>query len=1435
MNKWNSKKKKTVIITMILLFVISTIGTVIYIKNNRDSLASMEESNVEVSENQGIKTEVNNEQRQSNYDSNNENVENQNQELTDNNGGEATNYAQTDNTGGQSSTQGATTSTTTQETGVTTTQSQGTTQTSTYITEEPWYNKSVGWVPKTLQLDPADVDIYKDNLESRKVAIVNNDENVTTVFKGDIITYKIFVKNNAKYKVENILISDSIPQGTEFVEGSIDNDGTKSDNGEIIWKKDISAREEIIVSYKVKVVLGDNILQIDNTAKVNEENTNTTHNPTITYNKEVKVISVNGQELENQIVTPGTRLRYYINLKNDSMYEATTRITDTIPEGTSLLNSVISGGGELVDNNKIVWNKVTVPAGESKKVYFDVTVNKNRKETVTNVAKIGAEKINNPNEPVEEQYTNTVKTPVFTASKKSRMDYNSNTKTPKLHETNDVTYVITVKNSAKTDDQYVSQLTGTVKLEDKFWIEDSNNKMTYKVGQLVITDENGGEVSTSSIDESFLSNIVIEQLAAGQTATLTYIYTINEMPNPQEILNETTKIKWDEISNNLYWAEPQGEDPSRPNNNKDTSNYKNSSDESDPTEPTADPQDQGKAGLIDTVIIHIEEEFINIEAIKDWQDYNNKYNKRPEGVIFTLLRDGISTGMSLTPSMTNEWKVLFENLRKFNPQGMEYIYSIVENNVMYYKLAQEGFLNGTNNKISITNYLDQLFIAEKRSSKEGLTVKEKEDIDYTVTVYNVGDEDGTTSIMDTFRNDDSEKVTFKSGVVEYYDSFSAEQPSTTVDINEDYLKNKITLNIKGNGKAVIKYIYTAKIIDENKTPDSDGIIRENVVNDLFWAKTNDTDPDDDRYPTNTPIDTVDVNLEKEYTSIIATKIWDDESDTSNRPESVKFILQRNSTDTGIEKLLTSENKIDSNNNKWQVPFENLIKYDANGNLYRYTVREENVEHYIARYSEDGTVVTNKIGEGIQATVITTNANSPTVPMDVVFVLDISSSMLDDPNDRSLKGSGNTNKVNTAKVITMVESVNKAIDEVIKSNSENRIAVQLYNSRISSTDSDYYLIELGKYERNPNGEYIVFNWSDYHKNYSNTNRYDGILTTTVNNKTGKVTEAKTYDEESIIGTYTQAGIQRGEAILTGASDKQVSGKGYTRIPVLILVTDGDPTHYNPTSVGTTNIVPSNDSDKTTYPKVGNRIAKERFNSAEYYYYTMKQLEATKGAISSAYSTGSSLSRTCRLYTIGIGMQGSMAEVLLNPTKSYIENDLEDANNINSSINNNGVRTGQNNGYNNSNKEGANFYKEQQSRLKDMLEGEGDYEALSGNYTDKSFNIQNSTDEPLLDQLEDAFVEVIKDSQEDINNKVIGEERKLDLTEIDVNRKFEITITGTDFDDNEININKTFTTFTAALSNTQLTKYIKEKDGNYYIDLNDLKSGSVKVIYVKNNEV
>ena len=1856
---YKSKKSLIVAITAAVLVVGATIGTVAFIKGNKNSSAAMPED----------KTTSVTEQNGSNIDNSSEGNSIENVEIPsiENSDSNASNYgigANTQNganTGninnGSVAANASTTAENSARTGRTATAganvpNQEYTQTTTVVTEQPWYTKAIGWMPITLATKTTlnDLEINKPELEIEKIAVVNDDETVTTVFRGDIITYKIKIKNVGKIDATSIRIYDNVPEGTVLVDNSIDNNGIISKEGKITWKKDVKTGEEIILSFKVKVLLGEDsegkeIIQIDNTAKVNGEDTNTTHNPTITFNKEIKVISVSGEELDNRIVTPGTRLRYYINLTNSSEYDGITKVRDTIPEGTSLIKDTISEGGKLGENNEITWPSVTVPAGETAQVYFDVTINNSTRQTVSNVAKIGADKPTQPEDPTnpetpekpgEPEYTNEVKTPVFLASKKSRVDgqkvretgevtyivtvtntansedelvnsltgtakledvfwtqdldkmtfkegsgelvinkadgtevsrenkeedflsnievtleagqtatltytyivnamnlaipdegtvtddiannlywaepkdndpsrpenpndtseyknpqesddpteptpdpddedkpglidtvivtveekykkveankiwiddnneygtrprnieytlyqndeayikaegitytlaataendwkatftklketnpngepyrytvqesevlnyttsysndgltvtnkytnpdvtiekrvevvlqtqngevttqdlqensivepgtrlrytvkvinqtetdgyvnvtdeipagtklynnvisnngnfengivtwnkvkvpandiaevyfdvtvnnnqkktvenvakvvipqipenpdnpeqtrpddkeietnkvktpvfvaskksvkdYDATNKAPKMHETNEVTYVVTITNTADPEDELVNSLTGTARLEDVFWTEDLA-KMTFKEdsGELVINKADGTEVSRESKNEDFLSNIEVT-LEAGQTATLTYTYIINEMETPTKGTNNNIAIEWDEISNNLYWAEAKTGDPSRPENTLDSTDYKNTEDSDDPTPAQEDPKNPNKPGLIDTVIIHVEEEYIDIEATKAWEDYTNRYGKRPNLVKFTLYRNGQTTGIDLYPN-EYDWTVRESHLKRLDQNGRPYVYAIKEDAVEGYKQPEELYTIGTDNKVTITNYIGAQFEAHKVSEQNDATLEETDVITYTVTVKNIGYDTGTTTVRDIYRNNDSSKVTFVPG------SITIDGTATSND--ESYL-DRITLTLNPGEMKTITYQYRVNVFDrEDLDHDStNNKYTTSITNDLFWGKNNDNDPVDPNYPTDTPIDTVTVNVEKQFTQITATKIWDDSNNASGkRPASVEFMLMKNGEETGITKTLTLENVSDNDQNKWEILFNELDKYDENGEPYNYTIKEINTDENYHK-KEDNTTVTNSLKENISATVITTNVQTTDVPMDVVFVIDISSSMLDSPTDANKITNGKTNRVSDAKAKNMVSAVNTAIKSVMATNTANRVAVQLYNSKTGS-GSDYYLMPLSS-SYGVRDEYVKFSWSsDYVDKKLDDGTwikaYDGVLSTTVNNRTGLISEYRDWSDAELVGTYTQAGIQRGEAILTGAGSKMVSGKSYTRVPVLILVTDGDPTHYTQTTVGTTNItIPA------TMPE--NKIARVNNTSAEYFYYTMKQLESSKEKISVAYTTNSSIPRTCKLYTIGIGMKGSMAKTLLNPTSNNIAN-LVNANDVSEDIQNKGKEREK---YNNSTKTGSEFYIEQQGRLKSWLQRD----KLS-NYTDKSFNTSGES----LSEMSSAFTEVIQDSQESIQDTTVGNDRKIDLTGLDRNKKFSISISGTDFDGNTININKSFEKFSDALDDSEVKDYIK---GSYYIDLSEVKNGTVIITYGKN---
>ena len=52
---------------------------------------------------------------------------------------------------------------------------------------------------------------------------------------------------------------------------------------------------------------------------------------------------------KNSIVEPGTRLRYIVKVINSTEVDGFVNIEDTIPEGTTLYNNVVSDNGKVED------------------------------------------------------------------------------------------------------------------------------------------------------------------------------------------------------------------------------------------------------------------------------------------------------------------------------------------------------------------------------------------------------------------------------------------------------------------------------------------------------------------------------------------------------------------------------------------------------------------------------------------------------------------------------------------------------------------------------------------------------------------------------------------------------------------------------------------------------------------------------------------------------------------------------------------------------------------------------------------------------------------------------------------------------------------------------------------------------------------------------
>ena len=354
--------------------------------------------------------------------------------------------------------------------------------------------------------------------------------------------------------------------------------------------------------------------------------------------------------------------------------------------------------------------------------------------------------------------------------------------------------------------------------------------------------------------------------------------------------------------------------------------------------------------------------------------------------------------------------------------------------------------------------------------------------------------------------------------------------------------------------------------------------------------------------------------------VSGTKTWVDPEGTTLVHPDITIKLLKNGTEI-------DETTLTNGNTKYEFTGLPEYKVDENGKyalkngyvqLNEYTIEEVAVKNYDTTY--DGYNITNTFNQEIKGTVeiitTTTSQTSVKTPLDVVFALDISGSMNENDKDK-----------------TMVDSVNTAISTIMNENPESRVGVvaysSTYNNKLANANNATTLLPLGKYTPKTEGKYLTLQEDVLREN----NRTYDTITTNVNEKKNQTLNV--YG-----GTYTQAGIKEGADILTSANTKfttTVNGKQkeITRTPVMILLSDGDPTYYNKDYETLSEKRNGNGSDTTE-------------NEA---YYTIRTANYYKQQITSHYygTTGGTKSK---FYTIGLNMSGTLSETILNPTSENV---------------------------------------------------------------------------------------------------------------------------------------------------------------------------------------
>lgn len=207
--------------------------------------------------------------------------------------------------------------------------------------------------------------------------------------------------------------------------------------------------------------------------------------------------------------------------------------------------------------------------------------------------------------------------------------------------------------------------------------------------------------------------------------------------------------------------------------------------------------------------------------------------------------------------------------------------------------------------------------------------------------------------------------------------------------------------------------------------------------------------------------------------------------------------------------------------------------DGQEQQYTYTVDPDNGEDFLVAFSTLATSVEE--------------THLPKVPVDVVYVLDFSASMTWGSNAQTVVNRDDS------RIAALVDALNKSIYQLQMDNAENRIGVVYFN-RIGHEWLD--LQELGeKFPEDINQDGIP----DYFSLESFTGteeKDDGAATVKCNFGKESGSTAKTDSKTNI-----QFGLNVGMRMLADAGEttfQSEQGNPYTRIPNVVLMSDGAPT-------------------------------------------------------------------------------------------------------------------------------------------------------------------------------------------------------------------------------------------------------------------------------------
>ena len=788
-------------------------------------------------------------------------------------------------------------------------------------------------------------------------------------------------------------------------------------------------------------------------------------------------------------------------------------------------------------------------------------------------------------------------------------------------------------------------------------------------------------------------------------------------------------------------------------------------------EVVANAEDQAKLDLYDKSIENgvitntfdpskVQDEKITLIMTKVWQDNNNSFNTRPSEV--KLIVD--NKEYTLTGDMTAEkWTAETVELKKYDEQGNLINYTATENKVPtgYEKVSENGLTvtNRANELINKTAYK----AAENGNIGNAVTDNDtfaaNETVYYKITLTNAGSEPISKTVTDeiplrlTLNTVDGK--TGESGTTDKGDNWTV----TKNDKKQSVVTWEVTNLAAGEARELI---IKATVVAEaeykdicNKTIDG---ITANTAK-LFVRK-------DGKVPYEGSGTGYDASL---YTGELGTVYLNSsdlhyDTNANLKNDDLYYLIKNNNIITDmVAKGITRTQLVDALKTNgttladdevvvWYVIKNESDGYHIDGVIRKISsLTEITNTAFTDKVSSDSTIKLEDIEIGQRGSItvksITSSTDTVSTPMDVVFVLDTSGSMT-----YPLKGKNET-AVENSRAKAMVNAVNGSIKTIMSKNKDSRVGVVGFSGDAST------IIPLGNYAQNI--DYLTREYSAGGLMYSSSQ----TIKSNVGNKLSRQVTG---------GTNTQSGIKLGAEMLISNQNtttatvtlKDGTTKTITRTPLLILVTDGEPTYYyaSETATGKVN---------------GHGYTKE--TDEYYYYWTLITAKYYKDQITNKYYQNTD--KTAKVFTIGIGLSGKEAVAMLDPTEK----------NVNACNNNNS----------------------QQKALYDLITNNG--KVAPGAY---SYATGSKTGEITESDLTGFLNTSIDSSTDNEKNRAITTEeskaRRVELVTINEEKEFSLTV-GTD----------NYTSLNAAMKAGYVKKATST---TYYLDLSEIsRSTNVEIVY------